>query len=63
MSDYKNNNSLDEVNLEEEEQWEQSNENLSNHLITLNKNIIIYSHNPFFLSDGGIVVQYYLASV
>jgi hypothetical protein len=29
----------------------------------LNKNIIIYAHRTFFLSDGGIVVQYYLASV
>jgi hypothetical protein len=29
----------------------------------VNKNIIIYAHRTFFLSDGGIVVQYYLASI
>jgi hypothetical protein len=29
----------------------------------VDKNIIIYAHRTFFLSDGGIVVQYYLASI
>jgi hypothetical protein len=46
-------------------------EELDYHLIDMeadclnkeNKNIIIYAHRTFFLSDGGIVVQYYLASV
>jgi hypothetical protein len=46
-------------------------EDLDYHLIDMesdclnrvNKNIIIYAHRTFFLSDGGIVVQYYLASI
>jgi len=35
----------------------------SQRLNRVNKNIIIYAHRTFFLSDGGIVVQYYLASI
>ena len=27
----------------------------------IRKNILIYPHNPFNLSDGGTTVQYYLA--
>lgn len=34
-----------------------------NSIITLDKNILIYPHQPFNINDGGTTVQYYLANV
>jgi len=36
---------------------------LQSNILKLDKNIIIYVHMPFNLSNGGVTVQYYLASL